>query len=174
MHHLKCLKDLIVMAWHDHSTPHLCSMGLDRPSFLSPGSAGETSRSAHSRCRSQKQPDCPSESCCRLCGRTLETRGSHTSLALGEHKHTTNGFHKVSWTALSPTWTLVDLHLVTCAVFAVSAVRVDTGAGVGALRVLTTSVFITVRSQSTLIHICTHTHRYFFIFWFFFPTDHWV
>lgn len=61
---------------------------------------------------------------------------------------------------------LLLLHLVTCAVLAVSTVRVGTCAGVGALCVLTSCMFVTVRSQSTLIHILTHRqinvykHRY--------------
>lgn len=68
----------------DFTRPHLCSMGSPRPSSPSPGRGGETSRSARIRCRSQKPPRRPSGSCCRLCDRILETRGSHTSPALDE------------------------------------------------------------------------------------------
>lgn len=49
-------------------------------------------------------------------------------------------------------------HLVTCAVFAISTVWADACAGVGALCVLTSGMFIAVRTQSALIHIwCTQT-----------------
>lgn len=44
-------------------------------------------------------------------------------------------------------------HLVTCAVFAISTVWMDTCAGVEAFCVLTSGMFITVRTQSALIHI---------------------
>lgn len=66
----------------------------------------------------------------------------------------TAGFIK-EWrkTAACVTW--LRCH-ITCAVFAISSVWVDTGAGVGAFCVLTAGVIITVRAQSTLIHICTH------------------
>lgn len=71
-----------------HTLTHLCSMGQDCPSFLSPDSEGGTSQLAHSRPGSQRQPRCPSGSCCHLCGQTLETLDPYISLALGTRTNT--------------------------------------------------------------------------------------
>lgn len=142
---------------------HLRSMGLDYPSFQSPGSGGEKSRPARSRSCSQKRPRHPSESCCLLCARSLETQGSHISLALRKKKWvymwTDKIVHKAS-----------KLHFVTCAVFAIPTVRVDAGTSVGALCVLTPRVFVTVWAECALIHIWTHTNTQLTVY---LPVHYW-
>lgn len=127
-------------------------MGQHHPNLLFPGTGAEMSQSAHSRCHSWTQPRCPLESCSRIGDRSQESQGSRTLLALNAHKNSWV-YKGMEETAACVTW--LCCH-ITCAVFAISSVWVDTGAGVGAFCVLTAGVIVTVRAQSTLIHICTH------------------